>query len=221
MRDAGRARPLTFGSLFSGCGGLDLGFRDAGFIGLGGVDINENACKVYEANFSCPIQRHDLGSATLPASFPQRVDVLVAGSPCQGFSTAGNRLFSDPRNNLLLAAGRIAITLKPRVFVAENVAGLLAGKHKKYWDDLEQMIRSAGYRVEMLICQANQLGVPQIRTRVFMLAWRENVDWTVTLPEIPGGNLRSALKNVDGCKNHEPEFLDPKWSARPFMYQFH
>jgi DNA (cytosine-5)-methyltransferase 1 len=210
MRGNTARKSPTFLSLFSGCGGLDLGFVKSGFVCEGAVDIDKAASQTYAANFSQAIYRHDLSTGTLPEALEKTTDLIIAGSPCQGFSTAGKRHFQDPRNELLLVAGRIAVRLKPKVFLAENVGGVLSGTHRKYWDDLQELLKGAGYTVAILRGDANKLGVPQIRSRVFLLAWREKIDWTPVLPETPGGDLKAALRFIVGCKNHDPELLDPQ-----------
>ncbi|MBI5816411.1 MAG: DNA cytosine methyltransferase [Nitrospinae bacterium] len=99
----------TFFSIFSGCGGFDLGFVDAGFTCLGAVDINPTVLAVHSSNFQSPTYCADLSIGKLPFDHKIATDVLLAGSPCQGFSTAGKRDIDDPRNSLLLAAGKVAI----------------------------------------------------------------------------------------------------------------
>lgn len=208
MRKRPKKQRPTFLSLFSGCGGMDLGFVSRGFVCEAALDIDKAAVETYAANFRSPIIRHDLSHATLPAT-TKRPDLLIAGSPCQGFSTVGKRNLHDPRNSLLLVAGRIALQLKPNVFVAENVAGALSGSHRKYWEELQDSLRLGGYRLVTLKCDANRLGVPQVRTRIVLIAWRSNIDWTPVLPEIPGGSLYSAINDVDGRPDHNPVYLDP------------
>jgi DNA (cytosine-5)-methyltransferase 1 len=136
-----------------------------------------------------------------------RPDVLLAGAPCQGFSTAGNRRLRDPRNSLLLTAGEIAIKVRPKVFLAENVTGVVAGKHKRYWQRLREILRLGGYRSIDINCDASQMGVPQHRQRMIMIAWDTKVDPSLTLPRVEGGNLRAALKRLNGANNHKITLL--------------
>ena len=117
-------------SLFSGCGGLDLGFSRAGYVGHLSIDIDDAAIAVHRENLGSPVQKIDLSQSELDGVNIEDLDVLLAGSPCQGFSTAGNRRVDDPRNSLLLVAPRIASKYRPKVVVAENVPGALVGEHR-------------------------------------------------------------------------------------------
>jgi len=166
-------------SLFSGCGGFDLGFRDASFSIEGALDIDTLAIANYRANVATHGQVWDLSEAKLPQAYSS-VDVLLAGSPCQGFSTIGKRDFADPRNALLAATGEIARNLRPKVVVAENVPGVLAGAHRQYWDALEDTLRAQGYEVQTVLLTASNYGIPQSRRRAFLLAWNTGI--TVDIP---------------------------------------
>ena len=115
-------RSPTFLSLFSGCGGMDAGFIQAGFSCLQAFDINSNAVNVHNVNLGNSATIGDLRVIAKEQLLAQGTpDVVVAGAPCQGFSTAGRRELHDPRNSLLLRAGQLAVQLRPKVFVAENV----------------------------------------------------------------------------------------------------
>ena len=134
-----RIKP-KFISLFSGCGGFDLGFLKAGFKCAGAFDIDQVALDVLHRNTGSPVYNCDLSSEIIPKSLMDNVDVVLAGSPCQGFSTIGKRKLDDPRNHLLLVGGYIAVKAKPKVFIAENVPGVLSGKHRKYWEELHHIL---------------------------------------------------------------------------------
>lgn len=150
---------------------------------------------------------YDLSSGTVPIPERTNIDVLLAGPPCQGFSTAGKRDFHDPRNNLLLVAGVIALKLMPRVFVAENVAAVISGPHRHYWDSLKGMLLQRGYKIEDLLCHGDRMGIPQIRRRRILLAWRTERENDITLPITNGGVLGDALTNIGVAGNHSLRFL--------------
>jgi len=196
-----------FASIFSGCGGFDLGFVRAGFTCEMALDIDPSAIDVHRKNLKSPAFVCDLSNGHVPLETLSDLDVLLAGSPCQGFSTAGRRKFDDPRNQLLLTAGNIATLVRPKVFIAENVAGVTAMPHSYYWDSLILMLREAGYRTASLICRATQMGVPQIRKRALIIAWNTGAETEISLPYVCGGTLRSALSNVVGTLNHQPKPL--------------
>lgn len=198
-------------SLFSGCGGFDLGFRDASFSIEAALDIDTLAIANYRANVTSHGMVWDLSNATLPRTYGS-VDVLLAGSPCQGFSTIGKRDFSDPRNALLNATGEIARMLRPRVVVAENVPGALAGAHRQYWDTLAATLQAQGYQVQTVLLTASNFGIPQSRRRAFMLAWNTGVSIDVqgflASQECPAPTLGELLREIKAdAENHFPRHL--------------
>lgn len=195
-------KQLRFISLFAGCGGLDLGFIQEGFQNIGAFDIDANALKVHHHNLQSPTFVHDLLNG-LPSSFGRpRAEVLLAGAPCQGFSTLGKRLLDDPRNNLLVEAGKLAVCLSPDIFVAENVPAVLSGPHRKYWKALDEVLRSAEYKTMQIVCDATHHGVSQTRRRVFLIAWRGRAEINLQIPARRSGILRDVISNINGALNH-------------------
>lgn len=184
---------------------MDGGFEIAGFKGALSVDIDATALGVLSANLKLNVQNLDL-SCNDP-EFSGKIDVLLAGSPCQGFSTAGLRNVDDPRNSLLLVAPRIAKKLRPKVVVAENVLGALSGAHAAYWDALHQQLRSLGYRTGDLRVDSSDFGVAQKRQRIFLIAWRTEVLQDLVLVQKPKKVLADALGNLEGLPNHRPVLL--------------
>lgn len=200
-------RKFSYLSLYSGCGGFDLGFKKAGFNCLGAIDIDEVALKNFQNNIRAPVFISDLSNGELPQGLNVSPDIVLSGSPCQGFSTVGKRQFDDPRNSLLLTGAKIAIKLDPLVFVAENVPGVISGKHKSYWDNLVELLNKSGYKVSFKKINAYDLGVPQRRSRIFLVATKRD-GFNFDLPTIPGGNLREALANLNGLPDHNEDFID-------------
>lgn len=201
------SRAPRFVSLFSGCGGLDLGFIRAGFIPIVSVDIDQCALAVHQKNISGPVERLDL-SSELP-QIDTSVDVLLAGSPCQGFSTLGLRHVNDPRNGLLLTAAKAAVKLRPKVIIAENVLGALAGAHSSYWVQLRDRLRALGYKTHDLRLNSSDFGVPQHRHRIFLVAWRTDVLPSFSFEASPSRVLGDVLTRLDGTSNHDPIDLPP------------
>jgi DNA (cytosine-5)-methyltransferase 1 len=200
----------TFISIFSGCGGFDIGFKNAGFRPLGAFDIDKVAIENYRLNLGGQTHLVDLSKGVLVQPPATEVDVLLAGPPCQGFSTAGMRKLDDPRNRLLLAAGKIAAQIRPKVCVIENVPGVAYGRHKKYWDDLEALLRSSGYCTAVLKCFVNKLGVAQLRKRLIMIAWRTGFTFRPELSERLPSTIHDAFTNLRGVANHMPVNLHPE-----------
>jgi len=197
----------TYISLFSGCGGFDIGFEESGFQSLGSFDIDALALKNLNSYLGSPVYECDLTGGKLPVSFKNAPDVVLSGSPCQGFSTIGKRDINDPRNSLLLAGARIALDLGPKIFVAENVPGVISGAHKKFWEELKKMVVLAGYKTTEIMVSASDFGVPQKRKRMLFFAWKGDHDF-VELPRLNSVSLQNALSDLDGVENHEVEEID-------------
>lgn len=195
---------LKFVSLFCGCGGFDLGFVQAGFKCCGAFDIDPFAVEVHRNNLASPAQLCDLSNGELSVNSFKNIDVLVAGPPCQGFSTVGKRSLDDPRNHLLVRAGEIALIMKPLVFVVENVTGVVSGKHKKYWDYLKKMMQMGEYKTKDLCCDAEKIGLAQTRKRRILIAWRINKDKNIELPEtVEGMTLHRVIEGLkEGMPDH-------------------
>ncbi|WP_369969737.1 DNA cytosine methyltransferase [Stenotrophomonas rhizophila] len=199
-------RAPRFVSIFSGCGGFDLGFVQAGFDPVHAFDHWPAATSNFERNIGGKCSVADLRSGSL--SLDEDCDVLLSGAPCQGFSTAGKRDVLDPRNQLLGAGVSIALQIKPKVVVLENVPGVTFGDHHHYWKQAKQRLSSAGYEVEELCMNASSFGVAQARKRIILVAIRGRFK-KLTLPKpSPILNLANALAGVDRSENHNPRFLE-------------
>lgn len=211
--DKSRAQGLapTFISLFSGCGGLDSGFVDAGFRCEAAYDTDAAALAVHRANLAGEASRWDLSAGVLPGPSVQKPDVILSGSPCQGFSTIGKRRLDDLRNTLLLAAGKIAVAVKPRVFIAENVPAVEFGAHRKYWLELTELLREAGYKCTSLHLTASDFGVAQMRRRLFLVATSSATSAEVAPKKSSPKTVRDVLSDLSEASlsvpNHEPEML--------------
>lgn len=199
-----RSRSPRVLSLFSGAGGLDLGFIQAGFSPIGAYDIWKAAITVYRSNVSHDAHVLDLSKNTPnPASNP---DVVIAGSPCQGFSVIGSRRLEDPRNTLFLRATRLAIDLSPQAIVLENVPGMLAGHHKHYYDVATQLLHEARYSVHHISLPAQAVGLPQRRRRIFLIGTKSDLPLTIPTTATPT-TLGQTIANCAAFPNHEPTYL--------------
>lgn len=198
---------LKFASLFSGCGGFDLGFIQNGFRPQGAYDCDPEAVENFKANITGDIYKVDLTSGVPNERSLYGIDALIAGPPCQGFSTAGRRRIDDERNHLLTLTGHLARRIYPKILVVENVAGALSGAHARYWNELDETMRLAGYRTKTVRYQAADLGMAQLRKRILFFAWRTQRDIDFTTPNLPPGDLRSVLAGVANQPNHHPQRL--------------
>jgi DNA (cytosine-5)-methyltransferase 1 len=200
-----RKKSLDFVSLFSGCGGLDLGFVQAGFSCSAAYDFDISAIETHRRNFGGIAQVRDLSVGNVEEHAD--VAVLIAGPPCQGFSTAGRRNFDDPRNAMLTRAGEIALQVNPRVVLIENVAGAKSGEHRAYWDQLCLILTKGGYRTAVKRCEAHEYGVAQTRKRLILVAWKGKRDFTFPPPLAAKPTLAGALSGVESVIDHAPEVI--------------
>lgn len=169
-------RKLNIIDLFCGCGGFSLGFKQAGFAVKAGVDSWIDATNTYKTNFpeaevfNCDITEITGKQIAAQSGLTtEEVDVIIGGPPCQGFSVSGKRLIDDPRNILYKAFVNIVGELKPKVFVMENVPGLVRLFDGKIKENIESDFSGLGYNVRMKLLSAEQYGVPQQRKRIFFV----------------------------------------------------
>lgn len=173
--------------LFAGCGGLSTGFEMAGFSIPLAVEIDEWASETYKKNHpNTKIVTEDITKITdfdsILSTSDYKIDGIIGGPPCQGFSLSGNRDKNDPRNSLFMEFVRFVKHYTPRFFVMENVPGLLSMKTKKgefVKDLIISEFNSAGYNVDYHILNAAEFGVPQSRTRVVFIGIRSDIEYDV------------------------------------------
>ena len=159
-------------SLFSGAGGMDLGFIKAGFDVIWANDVIPEAIETYRTNIGNHIVYGDIRMISSD-NIPDNPDVIIGGFPCQGFSVANTkRSMKDQRNFLYKEMLRIIKDKKPKMFVAENVKGLLSMEHGKIIEMIKNDFRRIGYYVEARLLNASEYGVPQQRERVIIIGNR-------------------------------------------------
>lgn len=200
---------ITYISLFSGCGGFDAGFNDNVFKCLGAYDIDPYVTDVHSKNLKAPVYVHDLNDQNLPGELPPNIDVVIAGSPCQGFSTIGKRMVNDPRNHLLLTGGQLAVKFNAKVFVCENVLGSNSGEHKKYWTKLQIFLKQNGYQTQLVKYNVSDFGVPQLRKRLILYSWKSNQNHEIdfSTPKTKRVVLQDILTSIEGARNHNLNFI--------------
>jgi DNA (cytosine-5)-methyltransferase 1 len=167
-RDSARTdQPLRVVDLFSGCGGMSLGFQNAGFKIVAAFDNWPPAVDVYRDNFDHEVIRCDLSDpATDKLICKFKPDVIVGGPPCQDFSSAGPNDHSSARAGLLEMFVRAVDAAKPTYFVMENVPRT---RLRPVFKRAEQRLRSMGYGLNLRILDASRCGVPQQRERLFLV----------------------------------------------------
>ena len=182
-------RPIGI-DLFSGAGGMSLGFEQAGFDIVAAVEIDPIHAAIHHYNFPgttvmvrsiVGLTGQEVRERTGIGNTP--VDVVFGGPPCQGFSLIGHRVLDDSRNKLVKEFVRLVAELGARTFVFENVKGLTIGKHRVFLDALICAFEDSGYRVHIpwKVLNAMNYGVPQDRQRLFLLGAKKGG----TLPDYP------------------------------------
>ena len=166
------AEKFKIASLFSGCGGLDLGFIQAGFEVIWANDFFKEAVQTYKNNIGDHIVYGDI--TKIPSEeIPNNFDILLGGFPCQGFSIANSkRSMEDERNFLYKELLRLISDKKPKFFVAENVKGLLSMQKGKVFEMILEDFKALGYNVDYRVLKASDYGVPQNRERVVIIGNR-------------------------------------------------
>lgn len=163
-------------SLFSGAGGMDMGFINSGFDIVWANDFFREAVESYRKNISEEIVYGDITKID-SSEIPNDIDLVIGGFPCQGFSVANNkRSMKDERNFLYKEMLRIIKDKNPKFFVAENVKGLLSMEKGKVFKMIKKDFESLGYKVDARLLNAAEYGVPQARERLVIIGNRIGVE---------------------------------------------
>lgn len=216
----------NFIDLFSGAGGLLRGFMNAGFTPEFSVEVWKPAINTHQLNYpNVPVWDKDIRTVDNSElqQYIGKVDVIVGGPPCQGFSTIGKRLVKDPRNELVFEFIRFVEVIRPKVFLMENVRGLLSSDGGKIKSAIEEEYSRIGYKtISKVICAADY-GVPQLRNRVFFLGVREDLLKEPSFPQethtketyaTVGDAINDLLGKENQVDNHVPMKHNPTVTAR-------
>lgn len=176
-------------SLFSGCGGLDLGFEKAGFEIPVANEYDPTIFETFKANHpKTHLIEGDVRQVTrddiAPFLIGKEVDGIIGGPPCQSWSEAGAlRGIEDARGQLFFDYIRILKEFQPKFFLAENVSGMLANRHDAAVKNILQLFSEAGYNVSLTLVNAKDYGVAEERKRVFYIGFRNNLNINFIFPE--------------------------------------
>ncbi len=205
-------RPIAV-DLFSGAGGMSLGFEQAGFDVVGAVEVDPVHAAVHKFNFpNCATLCRDISKLSgaeirKAAGIGKRaVDLVVGGAPCQGFSLIGHRALEDPRNALVGEFVRIVCELDARYFVFENVKGLTVGRHKAFLEELVLAFEERGYSIRKpwKVLNAAEYGVPQNRERLILLGAKKGLrlpDYPDSKSEVP--KCEDALDDLPNADDYK------------------
>ena len=169
-------------STFAGCGGSSLGYSISGFREVLAVEWDDNAVATFKLNFpDVPVYHGDIAKLSVGQVLQMtglkvgELDVFDGSPPCQGFSTSGKRQMDDPRNQLFREYVRLLRGLQPKVFVMENVSGMVKGKMKLVFAEILRELKASGYRVSARLLNAMYFNVPQSRERMIFIGVREDL----------------------------------------------
>lgn len=201
-------------STFAGAGGSSLGYSMAGYRELLAVEWDDNAVATFKLNFQdVPVYHGDICKLSVDECMslagltePGQLDVLDGSPPCQGFSTAGKRNMNDDRNQLFREYVRLLRGLRPKVFVMENVSGMVKGKMKLIFAEIMRELKASGYVVSARLLNAMYFNVPQSRERMIFIGVREDLGLAPSHPkaESRAWTVREALADVDNKTFNRP-----------------
>ncbi len=212
----------TYLGLFSGAGGLDLGFEKAGFIHTQSSDVLDCAVETMRRNrpkwdvLNCDVRDYT-------PDFRKGLDVLLAGFPCQGFSLGGNRDENDERNQLYKQVVRIAALMKPRVVVMENVLNLRTMLHpvtrKPFAMQIAEEMAEIGYTTRFQFFRVSQFGVPQTRRRFIFIAYPDNTLSHFAFPQPrKETGIRNFIYDLGQDLSIKLPNHDPKWGFESYVH---
>ena len=194
-------------STFAGCGGSSLGYSMAGFRELLAVEWENNAVETFKLNFhDVPVYHGDIAKLSVEecmklAGLTQQgeLDVLDGSPPCQGFSMAGKRNFSDDRNQLFHHYVRLLQGLQPKVFVMENVSGMVKGKMKLIFAEIMRELKATRYQVSARLLNAKYFHVPQSRERMIFIGVRNDLGIKPSHPQAQSQpfTVRMAISDIE------------------------
>jgi DNA (cytosine-5)-methyltransferase 1 len=187
----------------------------AGFKELLAIEWDDNAVETFRLNFpDVPVYHGDIGKLTgaecmkLAGIKKRDLDILDGSPPCQGFSTAGKRKFNDPRNSLFKEYARLLNELQPKIFVMENVTGMIKGCMKQAYLTIIKTLRECGYKAKGEIMNAMYFNVPQSRERVIIIGVREDLGIEPSHPK-PQGKPMAAKEIIAGCLATRSQRINP------------
>lgn len=185
----------------------------AGYRELLAVEWNNNAVKTFRLNFpDVPVYHGDICKLSteqvleMTGLEPGHLDVLDGSPPCQGFSIQGKRQIMDKRNQLYMQFVRLLRGLRPKVFIMENVSGMVKGKMKLVFAEAMRELKASGYRVSCRLLNAMYFHVPQSRERLIFIGVRDDLGIEPSHPkaESKGITVRKALGSSGGMKEDAP-----------------
>ncbi len=207
-------KEFTVVSLFSGAGGLDLGFENAGFKTIWANDFDADACETHRSWSNAEVVCGDIKQLDL-ASIPQS-DVILGGFPCQGFSLSGPRKIDDSRNSLYKHFVKLVKQNQPLLFVGENVKGLLTMGDGTIIEAIVNEFADCGYDLYYQLVNAKNYGVPQDRERIIITGFRKDLNINDFALPTSSGETRTLSEALTQLPESTPE--DICWAPYSSRY---
>ena len=207
--------------LFAGCGGLSKGFMDAGFDILVGVDNDAAALNTFKRNHGDAVALN--ADLSKPETFSlidkiinnRKVDVIIAGPPCQGFSLTGPRNFDDDRNKLYLAVIEAVSRFNPKAFIVENVPGMATLYKGEIKNEVVRRFEQLGYIVEPDVLCAADFGVPQMRKRLIFMGVQKDVGTPCfPKPTLAPEKYVTCSQAISDLPAREPQNNNSEWFGK-------
>ena len=216
----------TFIDLFSGAGGITLGFEQSGYIGVASVEISEVASATHRRNFpTCQnycgdISGFDPSAVLRNTQSESTIHLVVGGPPCQGFSVAGQRNPDDHRNTLFTEFVRVVDQLRPWYVVLENVPGILTMQNGAVRDAIKQAFHQIGYPdMSVAVLESASYGVPQIRPRAIFIANRFGLENPYPKPQLTPDQYRSIESAISDLPDYTPvPEINHQWTRHSVEY---
>lgn len=188
---------ITGIELFAGAGGLALGLEQAGITDLEFVELNHSACETLRKNRSLwNVVEQDIHKVDF-SSYSGRIDVVSGGAPCQAFSYAGKKLgFGDTRGTLFAEFARCLSEVRPKLFLFENVRGLLSHDKGRTFATIKHTFENLGYTIQYQVLNASYYGVGQKRERLIMIGIREDLTQQIHFQYPQPDNHQTVLRDV-------------------------
>lgn len=208
-------------SLFSGGGGLDIGFQNCNFEILEQVEIDPRYVKTLQNNSNGKSIVHCIDIRNYFPSPNLKVEMIIGGPPCQSFSAAGRRIAgvngtTDPRGTLFEEYVRLLKTLEPKAFLFENVTGILSAQKGEAWKEIKIAFEKAGYQIFFKVLDSADYGVPQHRERVFIVGLKKGIFLFPKPTHGPDANkpyntADLSIRNLENLENLDALKINGKW----------
>lgn len=189
---------MKIASFFAGAGGLDLGFKQAGFVVIWANEYDKEIWETYEKNhLDTILDRRNI--VNIHENEIPNCDGIIGGPPCQSWSEAGAlRGINDKRGRLFFDFIRVLEAKQPKFFLAENVSGMLLPRHKEALQNIKKMFKNAGYELSFQLLNSSNYNVPQDRKRVFFIGIRKDLNFKFEFPKVtfPKITLQEAIADL-------------------------